>query len=81
MSTETSHDNAAHRPHAAGPQLPASVDFYQKLGFGVENRNDHWRSAMLTLDECRLRVDESIKQPPDAPPLSTSVRTINRLPS
>ena len=21
--------------------MPASVDFYRKLGFGVENRNDH----------------------------------------
>lgn len=47
--------------------MPASVDFYQNLGFSVENRNDDWRWAMLVLDECRLMVDESINQPPDAP--------------
>ena len=41
------------------PMLPvrsmsASVEFYQKLGFGVEQRNDHWRWAMLCFGECRL---------------------------
>ncbi|MET0892179.1 MAG: VOC family protein [Pseudoxanthomonas sp.] len=40
--------------------MPASVAFYQKLGFSIEQRNDHWRWAMLQLDECRLMVDESI---------------------
>lgn len=48
-------------------RLPASVDFYARLGFRVENRNDEWRWAMLAFDDCRLMVDESINQPPDAP--------------
>ena len=47
--------------------MPTSVGFYTKLGFAVEKRNDEWRWAMLVLDECRLMVDESINQPPDAP--------------
>ena len=47
--------------------MPASVEFYGKLGFAVEKRNDEWRWAMLALDDCRLMVDESINQPPDAP--------------
>ena len=47
--------------------MPASVDFYRKLGFEVENRNDGWRWAMLVLDDCRVMLDESINQPPDAP--------------
>ena len=47
--------------------MPTSVEFYAKLGFAVEKRNDEWRWAMLVLDECRLMVDESINQPPDAP--------------
>ena len=40
--------------------MPASVAFYQKLGFSVEERNDEWGWAMLCLDECRLMVDQSI---------------------
>jgi catechol 2,3-dioxygenase-like lactoylglutathione lyase family enzyme len=40
--------------------MPASVEFYQKLGFSVENRNDGWGWAMLRFDECRLMVDQSI---------------------
>ncbi|RDZ28157.1 VOC family protein [Lysobacter silvisoli] len=47
--------------------MPTSVDFYRKLGFEVENRNDAWRWAMLVMDDCRVMVDESINQPPDAP--------------
>lgn len=43
--------------------MPASVDFYQRLGFSVEQRNDHWRWAMLCFGECRLMVDESINHP------------------
>ena len=46
--------------------MPASVEFYGKLGFAVEKRNDEWRWAMLVLDDCRLMVDESINQPADA---------------
>ena len=47
--------------------MPASVTFYQKLGFSVEDRNDHWGWAMLRLDECRLMVDQSINRHPEAP--------------
>ena len=50
--------------------MPASVEFYRKLGFDVENRNDGWRWAMLRLDECRLMVDESINVHPNAPRFS-----------
>ena len=54
------------------PMLPvksidASIEFYQKLGFGVERRQDDWGWAMLALDECRLMVDQSINRKPDAP--------------
>jgi catechol 2,3-dioxygenase-like lactoylglutathione lyase family enzyme len=44
--------------------MPASVEFYGKLGFTVESRNDGWGWAMLRLDECRLMVDQSINQNP-----------------
>jgi catechol 2,3-dioxygenase-like lactoylglutathione lyase family enzyme len=47
--------------------MPASVEFYQKLGFSVERRNDDWGWAMLFLDECRLMVDQSINLHRDAP--------------
>jgi catechol 2,3-dioxygenase-like lactoylglutathione lyase family enzyme len=47
--------------------IPASVAFYQKLGFSVEKRNDDWHWAMLRFDECRLMVDQSINLHPDAP--------------
>ena len=47
--------------------MPASVEFYQKLGFSVEKRNDDWGWAMLCLDECRLMVDQSINHHRDAP--------------
>jgi len=54
------------------PMLPvrsmsASVEFYQKLGFSVEQRNDHWRWAMLCFGECRLMLDESINAHPELP--------------
>ena len=45
--------------------MPASVEFYQKLGFSVERRNDDWRWAMLRFDECHLMVDESINTHPE----------------
>ncbi len=41
--------------------IPASVEFYEKLGFSVENRSDEWGWAMLRFDECRLMVDQSIR--------------------
>jgi catechol 2,3-dioxygenase-like lactoylglutathione lyase family enzyme len=44
--------------------MPASVEFYEKLGFSVENRNDGWGWAMLRYEECRLMVDQSINQNP-----------------
>ena len=47
--------------------MPASVAFYEKLGFRVENRRDERRWAMLRFDECRLMVDESINGHPDGP--------------
>jgi catechol 2,3-dioxygenase-like lactoylglutathione lyase family enzyme len=47
--------------------MPTTVSFYEKLGFRVENRNDHWGFAMLRNGECRLMVDQSINQHPDAP--------------
>jgi catechol 2,3-dioxygenase-like lactoylglutathione lyase family enzyme len=34
--------------------MPSSVDWYGKLGFTVENRNDGWGWAMLRFDEFRL---------------------------
>lgn len=47
--------------------MPASVAFYQKLGFSVEKKNDDWRWAMLCFGECRLMVDESINVHPELP--------------
>ena len=54
------------------PMLPvksmsASVEFYAKLGFSVETRNDGWGWAMLRFDECRLMVDQSINAHPSNP--------------
>jgi uncharacterized glyoxalase superfamily protein PhnB len=47
--------------------MPASVEFYRKLGFSVEKANPAWRWAMLSFGECRLMVDESINVHPSAP--------------
>jgi len=47
--------------------MPASVEFYRKLGFEVEQRNDQWRWARLTSGDCSLMVDESINVAPTAP--------------
>lgn len=47
--------------------MPASVEFYRKLGFSVEKRNDDWRWAMLCFGECRLMVDQSINLHPGIP--------------
>jgi uncharacterized glyoxalase superfamily protein PhnB len=57
------------------PMLPvqniqASIDFYSKLGFVVERRNDSWRWAMLRCDECRVMLDQSINLHPGIPRLS-----------
>jgi catechol 2,3-dioxygenase-like lactoylglutathione lyase family enzyme len=48
-------------------KLAASIAFYEKLGFGVERRDDHWGWAMLAFDDCRLMLDQSINQHPAAP--------------
>lgn len=42
--------------------MPASIAFYQKLGFSVERRMDEWGWAMLRFDDCRLMVDQSINR-------------------
>jgi catechol 2,3-dioxygenase-like lactoylglutathione lyase family enzyme len=60
------------RMHRLIPMLPASnisasIDFYRKLGFGVEQRNDAWGWAMLCFDECRVMLDRSINVHRDAP--------------
>ena len=46
--------------------MPASIEFYQKLGFAVERRRNDCGWAMLQLGECRLMVDESINTQPGA---------------
>lgn len=50
--------------------MPASVDFYRRLGFSVEQRNDEWRWAMLRFGDCRLMVDQSINVHPAVPRFS-----------
>jgi catechol 2,3-dioxygenase-like lactoylglutathione lyase family enzyme len=50
--------------------MPASVEFYEKLGFSVENRNDEWGWAMLRCGDCRLMVDQSIDLHPGIPRIS-----------
>lgn len=47
--------------------MPASVAFYERLGFSVERRNDEWGWALLRFDDCRLMVDQSINAHPAAP--------------
>lgn len=40
--------------------MPASVEFYIKLGFSVCNRNDEWGWAMLQCGDSKLMIDQSI---------------------
>ena len=40
--------------------MPASVEFYQKLGFYLEQTKAEWGWAMLCFDDCRVMVDQSI---------------------
>lgn len=47
--------------------MPASIEFYQKLGFSLEQRNDDWGWAMLCFDDCRLMLDQSINARPGVP--------------
>lgn len=41
-------------------RLADAVDFYVKLGFTVDDRNDEWRWARLSCGDCRIMLDESI---------------------
>jgi catechol 2,3-dioxygenase-like lactoylglutathione lyase family enzyme len=50
--------------------MPASVAFYEKLGFVVENRNDEWGWAMLRSGDCQLMVDQSINPQAGIPRIS-----------
>src|SRR5262245_1138846 len=47
--------------------VAASVEFYRKLGFEVERKNEDWGWAMLRSDECRLMLDQSINGHPGTP--------------
>lgn len=47
--------------------MPASVVFYEKLGFVVENRHDEWGWAMLRCGDCQLMLDQSINLHPGIP--------------
>ena len=40
--------------------MPASVAFYEKLGFVVENRKDEWGWAILRAGDCQIMLDQSI---------------------
>ena len=46
--------------------LPASIAFYEKLGFAIENREDAWGWALLSFGHCRLMLDQSIAHGPQA---------------
>jgi catechol 2,3-dioxygenase-like lactoylglutathione lyase family enzyme len=50
--------------------MPASVGFYEKLGFVVESRNDEWGWAMLRCGDCQLMLDQSINLHPGVPRIS-----------
>jgi catechol 2,3-dioxygenase-like lactoylglutathione lyase family enzyme len=47
--------------------IAASIPFYEKLGFQVERRDDHWGWTMLASGDCRLMLDQSINRHPDSP--------------
>lgn len=47
--------------------LARSLEFYQRLGFEEENRQDAWGWAMIRNGECRLMLDQSINVAPGAP--------------
>lgn len=40
--------------------MPASVEFYEKLGFVVESRNDEWGWARMRCGDCAIMLDQSI---------------------
>jgi catechol 2,3-dioxygenase-like lactoylglutathione lyase family enzyme len=47
--------------------LPASLAFYEKLGFVVEDRNDEWGWALLRCGQSHLMLDQSINHHPGIP--------------
>ena len=47
--------------------LPASLAFYEKLGFVVEDRNDDWGWALLRCGQSQLMLDQSINPHPGTP--------------
>ena len=54
-------------PMLPARSMPASIEFYQKLGFSVERKNEDWGWAMLRFGDCRLMLDQSINRDPFAP--------------
>lgn len=40
--------------------LAVVIDFYERLGFTVDDRNDDWRWALLSCGDCRIMLDQSI---------------------
>lgn len=50
--------------------LPASVAFYEKLGFVAEDRHDEWGWAMLRCGDGQLMLDQSINLHPGIPRIS-----------
>jgi len=48
--------------------LAVAIDFYERLGFQVEQRNDDWGWAMLACGDCRIMLDQSIAASPGAHP-------------
>jgi catechol 2,3-dioxygenase-like lactoylglutathione lyase family enzyme len=54
------------------PMLPVrnvavSIAFYEKLGFTVERHEEQWGWAMLSFDDCRVMLDQSINVHPGSP--------------
>ena len=54
------------------PMLPvrsvtASLEFYKKLGFTVEEHNEQWGWAKLSFGNAGLMLDQSINGHPSAP--------------
>lgn len=47
--------------------LPRAIDFYEKLGFVIEDRRDDWGWAKLRWGECRVMLDQSINVNADMP--------------
>ena len=50
--------------------MPASVAFYEKLGFVVESRNDEWGWAMMRCGDSELMLDQSINPHAGIPRIS-----------